>query len=826
MALFDPNDLVTAIHPVTGDPVILPRAVAAQFPTLQLMQPPQVQDPTAQPIPLPPPPPPPPTGSGINRRKHMIGTSPDAPGDEVPYMPAPVAPAAIQPGVGIPQAAMDQAAATVPSTPPPPITKTDLEQQGQAGAYNIQSGALDKQEAAARQQAQAEAEQSRQLGNAYADELQKQDAIDKQRVQYAQAKLNEINQKSAQIDSAINSVSQMKVDNSIAHPLLGAISLALGGIGAALNHSMVNPALNVLNKQIAQNVQVQMANINNARGAVGMQQGQLANMRAQFTDQNALYDAMTAAEIRRAQIQVNQIAQRSNSDIVKAKAQSLIGQLEGQRAQAFSSAVTQQQAADDRQTGFKIQLRGQNIAAGEQAANRAQAASFHADEMGQRNADRKLAYDQLMMQGQRGQAQFLMGQLQTAMQSAVNDANGNPMISPKGQKMIQDANTLDQQAQAMAQQAQQTKDPTQQAALQQQAIGLANQAAMQRVQARAMFTIRTRDEKDAVPFANEKAEAQDTWNKLQELKDQIQNGSLADPANREKMKATFNMLGIELSHQLGARFNENEYEEFTKKVLGGDPTSLGLSTGWRDVTGNLTTRFDQMQKDVESSINTKGRSRLLNFNDPTASLIDHGPQPSQVDATAKQVSADQTPLEEATGERPGVVGRALQSADNDVGKALGFYTPGHVPQWQAATQADLNQPQSVYALKPDQQAAVDKLVKTAQGSGSEAADARRDLLAFAADNQRPALANSVMNVLRDQMPDLYKQALGNAPPEVQVARTAPVSLMNPGTAPTNMVAASAASGDQNALHELVRRATILRDKDAAAALLKIAPGAR
>ena len=474
MALYDPNDLVTAVHPVTGAPFVLPRAVAAQFPTLQIMQQPQAAT----------------MGDGSVRNfadgsVHNLGTAPIVPGDtgqavdevapspSAPNKPKAAAPSAVQPGIGVPQAAMDQAAAAVPNAPPPPVTTADLLNGGQARAVNMQSQATEEQKQGARDQAAAEAAQSRQLGDEYANELQRQDDIDRQRVATAQAKLNQINQKSAQIDSAIDSVSKMRVDNSIAHPLLAAISLALGGVGAALNHSMDNPALNVLNKQIAQNVQTQMANINNARGAVSMQQGQLANMRAQFTDQNALYDAMTAAETRRAQIMVNQIAQRSNSAIVKAKAQQIIGQLSGAQAKALGDAATQEVAANDRQTGLKLEKRGQDISAYEQGQNRQQSAKQFGEDLDFRKkqeADEMQAKaDALTQSGNIAAAKMLMDKRQQFLTGGMmtptklvaqsdgtytpggyqpaTQEDGTVYIMPKGrEKDIQEYNTYTDQA--------------------------------------------------------------------------------------------------------------------------------------------------------------------------------------------------------------------------------------------------------------------------------------------------------------------------------------------------------------------------------------------
>ena len=831
MALYDPT-LVTAIHPVTGAPIVMPAAVAAQFPGLQIMQQPQAA-----------------MGDGsvhnfADGSVRNLGTAPVVPGDagqpvdEVAPAPMPASgkpkaatPSAVQPGVGVPQAAMDQAAAAVPNAPPPPITKADLDQQGQAGAYNLESNALNKQEAAARQQAQAEAEQSRQLGDAYADELQKADNIDRQRVQFAQAKLNQINQKSAQVDSAIDAVSKMKVDNSIAHPLLGAISLALGGIGAALNHSMENPALNVLNKQIAQNVQVQMANINNARGAVGMQQGQLANMRSQFTDQNALYDAMTAAEIRRAQIMVNQIAQRSNSDIVKAKAQQMIGTMEGQRATAFGNAVTQQVAAEDRQTGLKLEKRGQDISAYEQGQNRAQAASFHKDEMAQMDANRQLDYEKLLASGRQTQAQTLLKQAEDAKISAVNDNNGVPMMSPKGQQLIDSAKNIDAQAEALQAKAQASTDPKEQAQLMAQAQGMAQQAAMQRLQAQGQYTVRARDPKDTI--LQDIANARQTYAGIQDIRDLVNNGGITNPENRERIQNDFAMISVDMAHKMGARFNDKEFEEFKSAVMGGDPTSVGATTWWREGTGNMDTRFDQMQKSIERGINIQGRARLLNFDNPNSSLIDHGPQPTEADKLSKSIQSSKTPVEEAQGEKPGVIVRGVDRA---------LYPTGPRP-WISREQGDLNQKQSVYGLKPDQQSSVDKLIATANNKDpkaqNDAQDAARVLVENATNMSRPALANSVLNALRDNAPALYQQALAKLPQEDQRVRTAPIDMniaaqLNPRSfapapdvadvtkAPVAQLARAAIGGDDASKQELVRRATKLNDKDAALVLTQIA----
>jgi hypothetical protein len=507
MALVDPNVPVAVIHPGTGQSIVLPAFAAAQFPQLQLASQPQndiyLQGPRGSTddgsvgAPPPPPPPPPTSGGSKGPQKKMIGTG-EAQGDEVAATPqAPISgtdalaqpslapmlaqpqvtppPAAVQPGIGVPQTAMDQAAQAVPNAPAPPappVIANDL-RAGFAKPLNEFNTAIGEAKKAGEQQAQAEAAQSRAEADAYAAEQQRQDQIDQQRAQAAQAKLNEINQKYAQIGSAIDNVSKMRVDQSIAHPTMAAIGVALGALGAALQHSNTNVALDVLNQQIARNTQVQMENINNARAAIGMQQGQLANLRSQFTDQNALYDAMSSAETRRAQNMINQIAARSNSDIVKAKAQALSAQLDQQAAQQHASAVQQQVETDQRQTGLALQKRGQDISAYEQGQNRAQAADqFNKDldfRKKQEADEMKARADALKQSGDLASAKMLLDKAQQFQTGGVMqpttlapDATGTyhpagfkPLlqedgtiyIAPKGrEKDVQEFNTYANQA--------------------------------------------------------------------------------------------------------------------------------------------------------------------------------------------------------------------------------------------------------------------------------------------------------------------------------------------------------------------------------------------
>ncbi len=103
----------------------------------------------------------------------------------------------------------------------------------------------------------------------------------------------------------------------------------LGAFGAA--GTGVNQAAKVIGNAIEQDLNMQQADIAQATRGVDKRRGILADMKARFKDDQLARDAARVAYINDSQIKINEISNKYDSQIVKANAAKLVGELELQK---------------------------------------------------------------------------------------------------------------------------------------------------------------------------------------------------------------------------------------------------------------------------------------------------------------------------------------------------------------------------------------------------------------------------------------------------------------------------------------------------------------
>jgi hypothetical protein len=401
--------------------------------------------PMPQPTPTPPPQPAPGPASGQStlgpRGRGSIGVN-QLGQNEVPAMPAaaparPVAPAGQG---GIPTFSQDEIdaingkapAQPAPARQPAPTTAGDLRKTGIGGALDTTLGALGDQAQAGKDLADAQAKQQLAFANEYDKRNQHIDDMIAQRAKDAQDRAVEIDSRIADYDDAVKKYANTKIDRSVDHPILAAISLALGAFGSAMKGSGENPALNVLFQQIDRKVQGQMADQAKLGQVASMKRSDIDLLNQKATNSTARYNMLIAGETQKAANQIEAIGARSQSDIVRANAAQAAALLREKASNAVGSAVMAQLAQDDKDKQFAEQLRHTKV---EEGLGRANVGLGYANLNERRyefGENQKLQRDQLKLEadklaaaGKQAEAKALQDRGIGGVPVPVKDAAGN-----------------------------------------------------------------------------------------------------------------------------------------------------------------------------------------------------------------------------------------------------------------------------------------------------------------------------------------------------------------------------------------------------------------
>lgn len=210
----------------------------------------------------------------------------------------------------------------------PIMAGMDLMQQGVA--MGAQAGAAKAAETAAQMQ----------LTQKNIAEMRKQNEAkqldEQQKLADEQAKLN----------TEIERVSNLKADpsrywanKSTGDKITAGIAMFLGAFGGI--NTGINQAAQQIRSAIDRDIRLQENEIAGQREGVDRKRGLFSEMKSQFRDNRLAREAATAAYINDAQIKVQEIANRYESQEIKAKATQMIGQLEVQKQQAIGKYLEQ-----------------------------------------------------------------------------------------------------------------------------------------------------------------------------------------------------------------------------------------------------------------------------------------------------------------------------------------------------------------------------------------------------------------------------------------------------------------------------------------------------
>lgn len=350
MALFPGEELIDVQTP-DGRAMKLPRSIASAFPGL------------AAPAPVTTPAIAPPAPDPVVREAGAVPATLSAP---VVTTPAVDAVSAADPATPPREPAEPKPPQETP--PPAPTTPSDLRGAGFGGVIDRQNAALDAQAAAGKDKATVEADQWTRIANMQAEQEKKVDEILTARAKAAEENARRVEQATSSADAAVKAYADHKVDRNVSHPIVAALSVALGAIGSAMKNESKNPALDMLMSQIDKNVQLQLADREKLRDVAGQRRSAIDAIRQQASDRTAQYNLALAGEIERTKRLGDQIMSRSNSQLAKANWAEYRAKLDEKKAEVFAAGVNQQVAKDERDRAYKEQLRSTRVAEGQRAA--------------------------------------------------------------------------------------------------------------------------------------------------------------------------------------------------------------------------------------------------------------------------------------------------------------------------------------------------------------------------------------------------------------------------------------------------------------------------
>lgn len=838
MAL-DPNT-VDVMHPGTGEIITMPLAMAQQVGVTPDMIVPRAgdvqrtitEDPGAPPPQAPPPPPtqapgPPPSQGGSagiaglqnanNSAKSTLGLlhlgAGDGTGMVGDEIAAPAAPDGTPQSVtgGALQAAQPQSAPQMPGALPvanspdqvigsaAPLTPKqvaasnkayDTQQAaaqqasqkaafagGEAGVYNDHAKAAVLGEEAGKQVADTHSTYYDAMGKAYAERNAVNDKLAQQKADDAAKQLAAINLKNTQIDTAITALGNQKIDRTVDHPIMAALSAVIGMFGQAATGSATNGALDMLVKQIQRKTDAQMQDRQNAVAQVGLQRDQVAGLRQHLTDSSAMYDGLMAANTQKAINIGDALMARSNSADAQANWQAKKGEIQDKLADYKSGAMDKQNARDNADRSFAEQQKEHRDSIGVQYAGLAQQKKSLDEQIREHDLQRQDKLDEIAQQDRRLGAKTNAERAKEVATTGVFDpTSGAAVLTPDGQKIIDQADKLEIAARKMP--------PAQQAAAIAQAKNLRDQA-----ETVGGFTIADKDiRKDVIKKVGA---SQDMINTIDDIKATL----ATDPSSIDRttwaaLETKYETAKAAFIEAHGAKMSSREMDA-VHDMFGASPADMSTRLGGR---GKMLARLDALEQGAIGGTTTE-----LHANGYKGAWT-----PRHVGGDAPEVLSGATSVERGDDAQKGWVGKQLPDAD------LKFRS-----NEARQRQAENSGPITPTGLSPQDTSVVQQLARKYDKANDSDRDKIRSQLQAYASSSRPGLAQGVVTLVNAENPALYKEIAASTPNAARIAGDgSAIQAANDRVAQNQVLASTpidnllqaAAAGDDASKTEIIRRA--------------------
>ncbi len=649
----------------------------------------------------------------------------------------------------------------------------------------------------------------------------------------AQAALNAETKKAGEVDAMRKKIAGTKIDRTLDHPVLVAISAALAGIGEGMNREKVTTG-DIINNVIDRKVAAQMADLDQMGKVYGMSREDLASLKERGKSQLELHNLMIAGETDKAVRQIQEMTSRVESSKIKADSAVLISQLQ-QRASDKSTAATQwgldydqkKQAEQGQNNRFYVGLN--------------QAERHHQDDVTDRRTEMWLNQEKALAAAKATGDAAAMKEQREALKD--NETRGifnvntkEPLLTPKGRTMLDEADKYEANARQL--EARAPNDVSGAAATQAKAwrekaqITRGNAVLQEQVRAGdPVLTGKLRSQYSAVQAMTNNAD------KIEELFDGPDGGKafVANSPVQQEIASRYAdlLLGTKTADQLGVLSRPDI--ALVKEQIGIDPTSDAWTVG--NIAAAVGVKLGKdpqgFRRALHSVIDNAQQKVYLEMNGTNygGSQKDLFRSRARVDTDTPEAKAldrlqqEKTPLENAANVPSGTMA--------EIGRAgyggLNPYTPSLD---QERAQVEGSGSATHIGLSKNQAADFDTLLSSYNKGTPQGLRAGEVLVAQIGTDatKRPELALALLRNLQQYSPhDLYQKARAVVPPDSDVDKQISAEetsriATSPEVTPIDVLGQQLrVSGykDTTAKTEIARRAgdKDSRDRKAAAALL-------
>lgn len=703
-----------------GQQITVPSGLAQAFPGLQPFAPP--------PIVAPPPAAPPPAAPVLPPQP----APPDASAAPVtkPSQVEPAGPGTQRGPVTTPAQETDAG----PPNTPPPMTNDQLAKIGTAGAYNEQIKAEQEQRAATQRQGEALANQATAVGAEMARADAHAQQLLEERARAAEENRAALQAKTEEYQRNAKAVADTKIDRSVDHPVLAAISSALLGIGQAMAGQPID-AMGAVYKAIDRKVAAQMQDLDKRRGDLALQRDALGMQREAGRDRLAEMDTLRLGYIEQAKRQIETIKQQTTSDVVRANSDLALANLDQKSAETLGSAVSREQQRRDAETARKqqmlmhqqslgVQIRGQNLQQKQFEDQLAFQKQKEIDEIATKIATAKgLAKDVV--------------EKKIAEQGVVDPATGSLILTPDGQKKFADADKAEAQARG-------AKDPEQARKLNEYAATLRDSAKINDV----AFAVNKEGAGEAMKVLKN---TQNLTNDIDTAKQMLQKGP--DAWNREEwaqLKVGLQNVKINFASTIGERLSVRALEALDD-VLSVDTDSLYSRTVDKGkALAALKTLNDELVQ--KGNVALRGAGIKTTWNPATA-------------REAEQLGGEKTAQEVAAGATPGGFRGDVEKRLGELGARTNMDTALEEANARrsAPSKAYPEGRTSDYGLAPDTDEKIRGLISKSATVGHAAYGDIVNKLKAPLEGDRPSLAVGTAKLIRDTDPRLFADVMAALP---------------------------------------------------------------
>lgn len=678
------------------------------------------------------------------------------------------------------------------------------------------------------------------VASASEDHNRKIDALFEKRAVDAQAAADAEQQKMEQIAGIRKKIAGTKIDRSADHPIIAALSIALAGLGSAMQNRYTNnpldtSALNTFWKALDRKVANQMGDVDMMEKTYGMSKDELGSLKEMSNHKLEMYNTLIAGEADKAKRHLEEIIAKSASEKTRANAKILMAQIDQRAAAAHSDATRWGLEYDQRDKHQQQQLGLGYAQLGESRRANMAGEQLKREDM---YLDAQKYMAQIKASGDTEAYKAALKQTEEVSKRGIRDTNGDLVMTPEGRAKSELAKQLEDEATKTEAAGQADPMGFSVKGGKQRVEMLRERAAQLRGEANANGSVLGFNDTDATKVSDLLAAGQSTVqliDRIKALSDQAGRGLIQRNDAQVKLQAMFNELGPNLKEawQLGAW--DKGSAALVANIIGADPTS-----DWN--SGVLAASITgKMYEDPKSF---KGRldSVVDGLEDRAKNtLIHRGAKFSKNDRVlAREATLDtDSPTAKAAGDLAGPtpLGMAEDTAKSGgaAARVLDTFTPGVGPgisrEDQARNIEERNGSLKRIGLTDKQAKGFDTLL-TSYKSGNVADG---DQLVASVVNQaqkQPDLAIALAHNLREHAPDLYTKMRALTPKGSKLEEQMTYeensrigSALNDTPTITAMVINTLDTHgkvtDQDGWRELARRATT-GDMDAKKALLEIA----